>query len=80
MGKLDALSHHVSAFTCLGLGQCGGVACLMLPRVFLEHSIWWSCTDGKGESWRCCYSLSSIVDFSPSRPFMKKEMEERSAG
>eukprot|EP00957_Ditylum_brightwellii_P190797 14525308-Ditylum_brightwellii.AAC.1 len=56
MGKLDALPYHMGAFTCLGLEQCGGVACLMLPSILLEHSIWWSCTDGKGESWRLCYS------------------------
>eukprot|EP00957_Ditylum_brightwellii_P140259 10687271-Ditylum_brightwellii.AAC.1 len=80
MGKLEALPHHMSAFTHLVLGQCGGVACLTLPSVFLEHSIWWSCTDGKKESWRLCYSLASIIDLSLSMPFMKKEMEERSAG
>eukprot|EP00957_Ditylum_brightwellii_P061894 4697086-Ditylum_brightwellii.AAC.1 len=80
MGKLDARPHHVGAFTRLGLGQCGGVAPLTLPSTFLEHSIWLSCTDGKGESWRFCYSLLSIVDFSLSVPCMKKEMEERSAG
>eukprot|EP00957_Ditylum_brightwellii_P192041 14619576-Ditylum_brightwellii.AAC.1 len=80
MGKLDAPPHHMGAFTCLGLDQCGGVSHLTLPSVLLEWLIWWSCTDGKGESLRLCYSLLSIVDFSLPRSFMKKEMEERSAG
>eukprot|EP00957_Ditylum_brightwellii_P172997 13170720-Ditylum_brightwellii.AAC.1 len=28
MGKLGALQYHVDTFTCLGLGQCRGAACL----------------------------------------------------
>eukprot|EP00957_Ditylum_brightwellii_P109468 8349111-Ditylum_brightwellii.AAC.1 len=37
------------------------------------------CTDGRGEGWRLCHTLSSIINFSTSMPFMKKEMEKRSA-
>eukprot|EP00957_Ditylum_brightwellii_P191825 14603430-Ditylum_brightwellii.AAC.1 len=64
MGKLDALPHHVGAFTHLGLGQCGSVACLTLPSILFEYSIWWSCTDGEGKAGGsatpCCPSLISL--------------------
>eukprot|EP00957_Ditylum_brightwellii_P177847 13546562-Ditylum_brightwellii.AAC.1 len=40
---------------------------------------WTTCIDGKGESWRLCHSLLSIINLFPSMPFMKKEMEKISA-